>query len=282
MHTITLGQARLTLLRDGTFWMDGGGLFGLVPRTLWVRQAPPDDLNRVEMALNCLLIEADGQCILVETGMGAKLSEREAGFFSLKRDGGLTARLAELGRSPADVDLVINTHLHNDHAGGNTTLVDGQAVPTFPRATYCVQRREWADALFPDERTRATYLSDNLQPIAGQVRLLAGDERLTPSVRCVVTRGHTLAHQSVLIESDGQRALFVGDLGPFAVHMERLAWITAFDTEPLETLETKRAIVRLALEDDLLLILDHDPRVPWGRLRERDGKLTFESATSNQ
>ncbi len=284
MPTITLGQTRLTLLRDGTFWMDGGGVFGLVPRVLWERVAPPDDLNRVEMALNCLLIEADGQRILVETGMGGKLSEREAGFFNLSREGGLVARLADLGLTPADIDLVVNTHLHSDHAGGNTALVDGAVVPTFPRARYCVQRREWAAASFPDERTRATYLPENLQPLASQLRLLNGDERLTPSVRCLVTRGHTLAHQSVLIESGGQRALFLGDLAPFTVHLERLAWITAFDTEPLETLETKRAIVRWAVEDDLLLIFDHDPRVPWGRLRQRDGKLTVEPATvtSNQ
>lgn len=281
MSTIHLGDARLTLLRDGTSWMDGGGVFGLVPRTLWERFAPPDDQNRVEMALNCLLVEADGQRILVETGMGGKLSERQAGFFRLERDGGLVARLAELDLTPADIDLVVNTHLHGDHAGGNTTLVDGEVVSTFPRATYCVQRREWADASFPNERTRATYLPENFQPIAPQLRLLNGDERLTPSVRCLVTRGHTRAHQSVLIESGGQRALFVGDVTPFTVHLERLAWITAFDTEPLETLEAKRAIVRWALEDDLLLIFDHDPRVPWGRLRERDGKLTVEPAPSN-
>jgi len=282
MPTITLGEARLTLLRDGTFWMDGGGVFGLVPRTLWERVAPPDDENRVEMALNCLLVETDEQCILVETGMGGKLPEREASFFRLERDGGLVARLAELGLTPADIDLVVNTHLHNDHAGGNTILVDGEAVPTFPRATYCVQRREWADASYPDERTRATYLPDNLQSLVPQLRLLNGDERLTPSVRCLVTRGHTRAHQSVLVESGGQRALFLGDLAPFTVHLERLAWITAFDTEPLETLEAKRATVRWALEDDLLLIFDHDPRVPWGRLRERDGKLRVEPVTSSQ
>ena len=288
MPTITLGDARLTLLRDGTFWMDGGGVFGLVPRTLWERHAPPDDRNRVEMALNCLLVEVDGarsegtRRILIETGMGGKLSEREVGFFDLERAGGLVARLAELNLTPADIDLVVNTHLHNDHAGGNTTLIDGEAVPTFPRAMYCVQRREWADANYPNERTRATYRPENLQPVVPRLRLLNGDERLTPSVRCLVTRGHTRAHQSVLVESGGQRALFLGDLAPFTVHMERLAWITAFDTEPLETLEAKRAIVRWALEDDLLLIFDHDPRVPWGRLRERDGKLHVEPATSNQ
>lgn len=265
--TVRVGDVELYLVGDGRFRMDGGANFGLVPRPLWEQVCPPDGLNRVPMALNCLLIRSSGRTILVDTGFGSKLPQKRQEVLSLEREPGLPQALATLGLKAEDVDIVINTHLHADHCGGNTTVLAGSVAPTYPRAEYWVQRLEWADALFPNERTRATYLAENLRPIEPQLRLLDGDTRVTPEVRCLITRGHTRAHQSVIIESGGQTVIYLADLAPFAVHLERLAWIAANDVEPLETLGSKRSLCRLALETDALLLFEHDPCVLAGRLR---------------
>lgn len=263
-----LGAVELFPVCDGRFRMDGGANFGLVPRVLWEQVSPPDALNRVPMALNCLLIRSEGRTILVDTGYGDKLPEKRRDVLALERNPGLPTALAGLGLAVEDIDIVINTHLHADHCGGNTVLVASRLEPTYPRAEYWIQRLEWADALFPNERTRATYLAENLQPIESRLRLLNGDTRVTSEVRCVITRGHTRAHQSVVIESGGQMAIYLGDLAPFAVHLERLAWIAANDVEPQETLEMKRSLRRLTMERDALLLFEHDPYVVAGRLRQ--------------
>lgn len=268
-----IGDVQLDIVSDGRFWMDGGASFGLVPRVLWERVLPPDGLNRTPLALNCLLIRSAGRTILVDTGYGSKVPEKRRAILSLEREPGLPGALSALGLTAQDVDIVINTHLHADHCGGNTHSADGCLAPTYPRAEYWVQRLEWADALFPNERTRATYLPENLRPIEPQIRLLDGDTRVTPEVRCMVTRGHTRAHQSVIIESRGETAIYLADLAPYAVHLERLAWIGANDVEPLETLETKRSLRRFALERNALLIFEHDPGLAVGRLSETEGEL---------
>lgn len=273
---LRLGNLSLQLVSDGLMWLDGGALFGLVPRVLWSQVIEPDELNRVPVALNCLLIESQGQRILVDTGLGDKLSDKQRRNHGLQRpQGGLVEGLGRLGLSVEDVDIVINTHLHSDHCGGNTALRDGKLVPTFPRAEYWVQRLEWAEACHPNERTRATYLPENLRPIeeAGQLRLLEGDTQVTDEVRCVVHPGHTRAYQSVVLESKGQVAIYIGDLAPFTIHLERIHWLPAFDVLPLEHLETKRRVRDWALERDALLIFQHDPNLSWGRLtRDEEGK----------
>ena len=269
-----LGDVELDIVSDGEFRVDGGGVFGLVPKVLWEKVVPPDELNRVPAALNCLLIQSDGQRILVDTGFGYKLSPKDVEMHGLARPhGGLLEGLQRLGHSASDIDLVINTHLHWDHSGGNTVYRDGAPVPAFPNAQYCIQRLEWADAAFPNERTRNTYLSENLRPLqeSGQLRLLSGDARITRHVRCLVTRGHTRSHQSVLIESNGHTAAFLGDLAARPVYMERLGWISAFDVDPIETLETKRALRNWAVEQNVLLFFEHDPALPTGFLRQ-DGE----------
>lgn len=264
-----IGNVECFIVSDGEFRIDGGGQFGLVPKVLWEKVLPSDELNRVPAALNCLLILSEGKRILVDTGFGRKLSPKELQIHGLQREhGDLLDHLQRLGYAPEDIDIVINTHLHLDHGGGNTIWRDSMAVPAFPRAQYWIQRLEWAEALYPNERTRNTYLPENLLPIqeAGQLRLLLGDTRVTGEVRCQVTRGHTRAHQSVIIESAGEVAIFLGDLASLAIKMERLGWISAFDAEPMETLETKRAIRNWALEKHALLIFEHDIQVPMGYL----------------
>ncbi len=268
-----IGEVEVFVVGHERYRIDGGAMFGLVPRTLWEKVCPPDALNRIAMANNSLLIRSSGRTILVDTGYGAKVSTKQRQYLALEREPGLPGSLSALGLGPGDVDVVINTHLHTDHCGGNTAPGAGGPVPTYPRAEYWAQRREWADALRPNERTRATYLAENLQPIAPQLRLLDGDTPVTPEVRCLVTPGHTRAHQSVIIESAGQTAIFLGDLAPLAVHFERLPWISANDTEPLKTLETKRRLRRLALDRQALLIFEHDPTLPLGRMTEVSTEL---------
>jgi glyoxylase-like metal-dependent hydrolase (beta-lactamase superfamily II) len=266
---VFLGDVELTIISDGRWWQDAGAHFGIVPRVLWEPIIDLDDLHRVPMALNCLLIRSSGKTILVDTGLGTKLSEKERDRFGLERSQGLVANLRDVGVEAEDVDIVINTHLHSDHCGGNTTLDrNGKARPTFPRAEYWVQRLEWADARYPNERTVKTYLPENLLPLEeGQLRLLRGDTSVTDEVRCVVTRGHTRAHQSVVIRSQGQTAIYLGDLAPWKENIEKLAWTPAVDELPFEAMETKRSVQRWALDEEALLLFEHDPRISAGRLR---------------
>jgi glyoxylase-like metal-dependent hydrolase (beta-lactamase superfamily II) len=257
-----LGDTSLHLVSDGEHWMDGAGMFGLMPRTEWQELAEPDEQNRIRIQLHCLLIQAGEHTILVDTGYGDKLSEQERGFMCLEGDRRLIGSLEALGVAPEDIDIVLNTHLHGDHCGGNTCYDrDGNLVPTFPNAVYYVQRLELADASFPNERTRGTYHRENWEPLqrAGRLRVLWGDTRLTDEVRVMVTPGHTPAHQSAVIESRGETAVFLADTAHLPLHMERLEILTAYDAQPLVTLETKRRLARWAVESRPLLIFNHHP-----------------------
>lgn len=269
---IQLGDIRIHLINDGDHKVDPGGPFGLVPRVLWQKYMTPDEDQLIPMALNCLLVQSGGKNIVVDTGYGTKMDGKLRAQLRLSRpNGGLVDALNRLGLTPADIDLVIDTHLHADHASGNTMYgPGGEIVPVFPNAEYVVQRREYEDAMKPNERTRATYLLDNYQPLVekGQMRLLDGDADLATGMRGVVTRGHTPGHMSVVFESGGQHAAFLCDLSTYAVHFERLGWMTAYDVEPLETLETKRRWQRWALETNAILFFPHDPMRPVGRLTQ--------------
>jgi glyoxylase-like metal-dependent hydrolase (beta-lactamase superfamily II) len=226
-----------------------------------------------------LLIESGGHRILVDTGYGDKLSHRERESMRLTQDGRLLDSLVAVGVAAEDIDVVINTHLHGDHCGGNTRYNDeGELVPTFCNALYYVQRIELADAMFPNERTRATYRSENVEPVerAGQLRVLWGDTRLTDEVRVLVTPGHTPAHQSVVIESEGQTAIFLADTAHWPLHMERLELLTAYDVQPLVTLETKRRLARWAVETKALLIFNHHPEGVAGFLHATDRPDRFQ------
>ncbi len=270
------GNTEFNVVSDGQAMSDGGGVYGLVPRVLWEQVTPPDDKNRVPTALNCLLVVSQGRKILVDNGLGSKLDARGEANQGRTSGSTLLTELKQLGIAPQDIDIVIDTHLHADHCGGNTRREAGAVVPTFPRAEYWIQRLEWADAAFPNERTRGTYLPENFLPLGDRVRLLDGDTRVTDEVRCIITRGHTRAHQSVLIESGGQKALFIGDIAGRAIYMERLAWIPAYDVEPLETIETKRRLRDWALETDALLIFQHDTLLTIGCMRKEGDKYKVE------
>lgn len=277
--TFHIGRVRVHLLNDGVYWTDGGAVFGLVPRVLWERVIQPDALNRIPMNLRCLLIESSEGPILVDTGYGTKLPAKRLQQLNLTSETRLLDDLTAAGFSAADVRMVINTHLHADHCGGNTFYdPGGKLQPTFPNATYLIQRLELADALLPNERTRATYLAENflsLVDLGGEnsgtarARLLYGDTQITPEVRVQVTPGHTRSHQVVIVESDGETAVFLADAG-YVANLERLAWVPAFDVEPLVSIETKRALREWAWRRNALLFFQHDINVPAGRLR-KDG-----------
>ena len=271
-----IGDLDLHLLNDGRIRVDAGGPFGLIPRRLYQRYLPPDADNLLPMALRCLLVRSEGKTILIDTGLGAKMTAEIEATRHLERDGdGLMTSLSALSLRPEDIDIVINTHLHADHCGGNTVWAGGAPVAAFPRATYLVQRMEWAEASHPDPRTRSTYFEANFAPLvaSGQMRLLHGDTRVTQHVHCVVTPGHTRGHQSVLLETEGWRGLFVSDMASYAVHMTRTAWVTAYDVLPLENIRTKQRWQRWARETGAWLIFQHDPEVAVACLAARGKKL---------
>jgi len=277
-----VGDFRIHMMNESVIKVDPGGAFGLVPRVLWSQLMPPDENHLVPMIHNCLLVQIGDRNILVDTGHGEKLNDKQKGFMQLQRPyGGLTDSLARLGLAPADIHLVIDTHLHGDHAGGNTRFDEaGKVVATFPNAEYVVQRREYEDAMHPNERTRATYFPINYQPLyeSGQMRLLDADSELFAGITGHVTRGHTPAHMSIRFESKGHQALFVCDMASYAIHFERLGWMTGYDVEPLETLETKRHWQQWALETGALLIFCHDPQRAAGHyVMGHDGKASVVS-----
>ncbi len=271
-----IGNVEYHYLSDGITWADGGGAFGLVPKVIWEKKLTPDPYNRIPLHLNCLLLKAAGKIILVDTGYGTKLTPKQIKIFSIERPhGALLDSLAAVGLAPTDVDIVINTHLHADHCGGNTMFhpESGEIVPTFPNAEYWIQRLEWADAMYPNERTRATYLPENYQVLekTGQLKLLKGSTPVIGGVSAVITRGHTRAHQSVLIESAGQLGLFIADMASLSYNFERTAWVTAYDVEPLENIETKRRWQNWAADTGATVLVQHDPHITAATLH-RDGR----------
>ncbi len=273
MHSI--GNIEYEFISDGFTWNDGGGAFGLVPKIMWEKKFTPDEYNRIPFQMNCLLIKTDGKYILVDTGIGAKLTPKISKMYGVDRPhGGLVENLAKIGVQPQDIDIVINTHLHIDHCGGNTYLNEsGKIVPTFPNAEYWIQRIEWSEACYPNERTRNTYYPENFMILSetGQLKLLFGDTHVASGVRTIITRGHTRSHQAVMLESEGEHGLYVSDMASFSHHFEHTAWVTAYDVEPLENIETKRRWQNWAVETGAIIMFIHDPHVMQARLH-KDGK----------
>ncbi len=257
-------------------------MFGLVPKVMWEKKHPADELNRVKMLMNSLLIRDGDHNIVVDTGYGSKFNHRMRDILGITETGLLPERLKERGVGVEQVDLVINTHLHADHCSGDTISQGDRIVPTFPNATYVVQGREWDAAMNPNERTRGTYFPENFVPLqeAGRLELIEGDTQITPHVRCVLTTGHDSSHQSVLIDSDGQKAFYLADLAPYAIHIERLAWVPSYDLDPMGTIDTRRRIQQWAIEEHVLLIFDHDPEIGMGYLHNDSGRYHVEPVKS--
>ena len=273
-----LGAFDIQPVTDGRFRLDGGAMFGVVPKSLWEKCCQPDEQNRISLGLNCLLIRAGRKNILVDTGLGDKEDAKFQEIFAVERIPTLRDSLKMQGLQPEDIHMVVNTHLHFDHAGGNTVRENGAIVPTFPRAKYFVQGGEYEDAARANERTRASYRRENFTPVAhvDQWEFMDGETELVPGVSVVVTEGHTRHHQSIKIESEGQIAFYLGDLIPTVSHLP-LPYIMGYDLYPLQTLETKRWVLDRAVSENWLLVFEHDPRVLMGRVRKDiEGKFYLE------
>ena len=274
-HTsFTVGRLQCHALEGGMQRLDGGAMFGVVPKPLWERRIVPDERNRIPLALRCLLVEHDDGPVLIDTGLGNKETAKFKDIYGVENEGRtgrtcLEDALAERGYRPEDVRWVINTHLHFDHAGGNTFRdPDGNVALSFPRARYVVQKGELDFASHTNERTAASYLAPNFATVP--FTLLDGEAEVLPGLRSVPTPGHVPYHQSILVESGGERACFLADVVPTSAHLP-LPWIMAYDLEPLVTLESKRRLYARAELEGWLLLFEHDPAVVGGRLG-RDGK----------
>ena len=274
-HTsFTVGRLKCHTLEGGRQHLDGGAMFGVVPKPLWEKRIAPDARNRIPLALRCMLVEHDAGLVLIDTGLGNKEDTKFRDIYGVENAGQqgrtqLEDALAALGVTAGDVRWVIDTHLHFDHAGGNTFRDEAGVVrPSFPAATYVVQKRELDFAQHTNERTAASYLRHNFEPIT--FRLIDGETEVLPGIRCLPTPGHVPYHQSVLVESGGERACFLADLVPTSAHLP-LPWIMGYDLEPLVTLESKRRLYARAEAEGWLLWFEHDPEVVAGRLG-RDGK----------
>jgi glyoxylase-like metal-dependent hydrolase (beta-lactamase superfamily II) len=277
----SLGNLELTSLSDGGFRLDGGAMFGVVPKTLWSRVAAPDERNRIPLAMRPLLVRG-ARTMIIDAGLGDKENAKFHDIYGVDRSTHLDHSLAEAGLSVEDIDIVLASHLHFDHAGGFTIRdASGKLRPRFPRAQYVVRRGEWEDATHPNVRTRASYLLDNYVPLAeaGVLQLVDEDRTIMPGVRVVRTGGHTPHHQMVVIESGGKTAAFVADLIPTVAHLPD-AWVMGYDLSPLDALLAKQRFVKDALEKEILVFFEHDPSVAAGYIREEHGKRRVEAATS--
>lgn len=279
LHDVrTLGRWRIHAIQAGGQQLDGGAMFGVVPKTLWERRLAADAKNRIPMGMRCLLVEHEDELVLIDTGVGNKETTKFHEIYGIENTVGdgptaLEDGIRAAGFSPNDVTLVINTHLHFDHAGGNTTrTAEGRVAPTFPKARYLVQRGELDYAQRPNERTSASYFPANWDSViaAGRLELLDGEREILPGIRVRRTPGHTPHHQSVLLTSGGETACFLGDVVPTAHHLP-LPWIMGYDVEPLVTLESKRSLLADALAEEWLLVFEHDAHHGFGRVAH-DGK----------
>lgn len=278
VETRKIGDLTVHAIQSGGQKLDGGAMFGVVPKPLWERRIPADERNRIQLGMRCLLIEHPSGLILIDTGAGNKEDQKFKDVYGLDNDGSngrtwLEDGLEKVGARPEDVAIVINTHLHFDHAGGNTYRNEGGEVKvSFPNAKYVVKRGEYDYAMHPNERTAASYFERNFIPVVKEHRFefVIREKEIVKGVRVIPTPGHTPFHQSVLLESGSERAFYLADMLPTHAHLP-LPWIMGYDVEPLVTLETKRRILRQAEEEEWLLIFEHDADVPWGRI-EHDGR----------
>ena len=251
-------------------------MFGVIPKPMWEKKIPADARNRISLAMNCLLVRAGGKTILVETGAGDKWDAKHRDIFAL--DGPhLTEQLRHYGVHPHEIDIVINTHLHFDHCGGNTRVEKDKVISAFPNARYVVQRGEYEHAKNPTERDRASYIPQNYLPVeqAGKWSLLVDDRAIAPGVELIRVPGHTANMQCVKLSGGDKTAFFFADLVPTTAHLG-LPWIMGFDLYPMTTLENKKKWIPEVIREGWIALFAHDPKVPAAYLRERDGNWEAE------
>lgn len=267
-----LGDFDITVVSGGRFRLDGGGMFGVIPRPLWSRLHTPDDRGRISLDANCLLIRTGDETVLIDTGNGTKLSPKEQDIFALDPADTLVGNLAAVGVQPEDITLVLLTHLHMDHVGGASKLVNGDPAATFPNARYVAQRLEWEDAVANRSHMRVSYRPENLAPLeqSGRLTLIEGDTEVLPGIRTHVTGGHTRAHQCVFVTSGGETLFYAADICPTRSHL-RAPYNMAYDMSPYDSMIAKTELMARAAEECWLIAFDHDPETRMIRLH-RDGE----------
>jgi len=273
VHRLTLGDFELTIVSDGTYYLDGGAFFGIIPKVMWERKVKADEKNRVVTGLNSVLIRGGKKTVLIETGIGNKVPEKMAKIYAPQAK--LLENLHAAGAAPEDIDLVINTHLHFDHCGWNTVRAGERVRATFPNAKYYVQEGEWRHGVEQHIRDRVSYISDNYDPLIknGQMELLNGGREIVPGISVKVYPGHTRHMQAVMIESGGQKACYISDLIPTAAHLD-IVWVMSYDLFPLDTIENKQRFYDEAVPQKWLVIFTHDHFTPWAYIEREGEKIT--------
>ncbi len=258
-----LGKFNIHIISDGTFKLDGGGMFGIVPKVLWEKKMQPDSQNRIKLGLNCVLVQTGKKNFLIETGIGNKLSEKLRSIYEVTDGGRLQTELKKLGVASADIDGVIVTHLHFDHSGGCTVCENGASFKTvFPRAKYFIQKLEWQDATHTNALTQGSYLEENFLPIeeAKALELVDGDHEIAAGIKLQITGGHTRGHQIVWLESEGEKACFLGDFIPTTAHL-KVPWVMAYDEYPMELVSLKQSVLKKLVEEKYRCFWYHDPLI---------------------
>jgi glyoxylase-like metal-dependent hydrolase (beta-lactamase superfamily II) len=278
-----LGDLDVLHLHGGNFYLDGGAMFGVVPKPLWEKKSTPDSRNRIKLAASSLLVRTQNKTILIETGNGTKWTPKLRDIYGVQEGDPLIDALAAHDVRPQDIDLVINTHLHFDHAGGNTKLINDKPVATFPNAQYIVQAAEIAHASNPTERDRASYFEENFLPLqqTGQWHAIDGDAEILPGISAIGIPGHNANIQAIKLTGGGKTIFFVADLMPTRHHIA-LPWIMAYDLYPLQTLETKRKWIDTIVQENWIVVFGHDPEVPAATLHQRENKIVFEPVNITQ
>jgi glyoxylase-like metal-dependent hydrolase (beta-lactamase superfamily II) len=275
---VRLGDFELTSLSDGTFRLDGGAMFGVVPKTMWLKRTTADDKNRIPLGLRPLLVRTPRHTVLIDTGVGNKMPPKLVDIYAIDRTRNIDHALAEAGLTADDITHVVATHLHFDHFGGSTTRVGDTVVPTFRNARYLIRRDEWHDATHPHDRNRASYLPDDFLPLAaaGVIDFVEDDGEVLPGISVWRTGGHCLQHQWVKVHSGGRTAAFVADLIPTTAHLDA-PWIMGYDLYPMDTFYYKQRFLQEAIDGEYVVFFEHDPSIPAGIIREKDGRRFIDS-----
>ncbi|MCX7757535.1 MAG: MBL fold metallo-hydrolase [candidate division WOR-3 bacterium] len=272
---IKLGNIEIYPIVYGFFRLDGGAMFGVVPKVLWEKTNPPDENNRIILALRSALLKTQEGLVLIDTGIGNKGTEKFNHIYHVEAPKSPDEVLKDLGFMPDEVKMVINTHLHFDHCGGNTRYNEsGRVVPTFPNAQYYIQNDEWNAAENPDRRSRASYLKENFVPLKehNQVVLLDGDTQIAPGIKVIKTAGHTFGHQIVIVTSENKTFVYWGDLIPTSSHLS-LPYIMSYDLFPLQTMDHKERLLKQAVKENWVSFFEHDPKIAMAYLKEENSKV---------
>ncbi|MBX9570195.1 MAG: MBL fold metallo-hydrolase [Candidatus Obscuribacterales bacterium] len=270
------GDFEISIIRESTFKLDGGAMFGVVPKALWANVASADAANRVELSCNLLFIQTPNGNVLIETGMGPRWSEKERARYDLKTLIDHNNVLESIGLSNTDVSAVVLSHLHFDHVGGACVDRDGKLSPTFPKAKYYTQKGELEFAYKANARAQASYREADFKTLLDNNMLIAleGDHEILPGIKVHVSGGHTSHHQIITFESNGNHGVYFGDIIPTQSHLPP-PWVMGYDHYPLETCDIKSRWLATAANKNWLVVFDHEPGVPWGHVQAERSKFIW-------